>query len=119
MLSAFRSSPYLTVNCNKVSVSVSGVHVLQEVGGFEWDDETEEVKGFIQFGYDGEDLLELDLNTFTWIALKPDAATAKQIWDADKNLREFYKTVTVRNPELLKIYVKYGRSSLLRTGRIT
>ncbi|XP_030268689.1 major histocompatibility complex class I-related gene protein-like [Sparus aurata] len=99
-----------------VSVSVSGVHVLQEVNGLEWDDETGEVKGFSQFGYDGEDLLELDPNTFTWIALRPEAVTAKQIWDANKDLRQSYKTaVTLIFPEQMKTYVEYGRSVLLRT----
>uniref|UniRef100_A0A671U9C8 Ig-like domain-containing protein n=1 Tax=Sparus aurata TaxID=8175 RepID=A0A671U9C8_SPAAU len=93
-----------------------GVHVLQMVGGCEWDDETEEVKGFAQFGYDGEDLLAFDLNTFTWIALRPEAFTAKQIWNADEDLREFYKTALTRfYPEWLKTYVEYGRSVLLRT----
>ena len=103
-----------------VSVSVSGVHVLQEVNGLEWDDETGEVKGFAQFGYDGEDLLKLDPNTFSWIALRPEAVTAKQIWDANKDLRQSYKTaVTLIFPEQMKTYVEYGRSVLLRTGRIT
>ncbi|XP_073319797.1 major histocompatibility complex class I-related gene protein-like [Pagrus major] len=97
-----------------------GVHVLQEAGGCEWDDETEEVKGFVQFGYDGDDFLALDLNTLTWIALRPEADIAKPIWDADKNLIKEYKSaLTQIFPELLKTYVKYGRSFPLITGRIT
>ncbi|XP_073319748.1 major histocompatibility complex class I-related gene protein-like [Pagrus major] len=93
-----------------------GVHVLQTVHGCEWDDETGEVKGFAQYGYDGEDLLVLDLNTFKWIALRPETVIAKLIWDADKNLREFYKTsFTHIFPERLKTFMKYGGSSLLRT----
>uniref|UniRef100_A0A671XIF3 Ig-like domain-containing protein n=1 Tax=Sparus aurata TaxID=8175 RepID=A0A671XIF3_SPAAU len=93
-----------------------GVHVLQEVNGVEWDDETEEVKGFSQFGYDGEDLLELDPKTSTWIALRPEAVIAKPIWEDDKELgKEFKIFLTQIFPEQLKQYVKYGRSSLLRT----
>ena len=103
-----------------VSVSVSGVHVLQEVNGFQWDDETEEVNGFSQFGYDYEDLVALDPKTLTWNALRPEAVSAKQIWDANKDLRQSYRTAfTVIYPEQLKTYVKYGRSVLLRTGTIT
>ncbi|XP_073319754.1 major histocompatibility complex class I-related gene protein-like [Pagrus major] len=93
-----------------------GVHILQEAGGCEWDDETGEVKGFVQYGYDGEDLLVLDLNTFTWIALRPEADIAKPIWEADKDLGKKCKTVLTQNyPERLKKYLDYGRSFLLRT----
>ncbi|XP_030268684.1 major histocompatibility complex class I-related gene protein-like [Sparus aurata] len=93
-----------------------GVHVVQEGNGVEWDDETGEVKGFARYGYDGEDLLELDLNTFTWNALRPEADPTKQIWDASKVMREFYEThFTQIFPERLKKYVDYGRSVLLRT----
>uniref|UniRef100_A0A671UKA4 Major histocompatibility complex class I-related gene protein-like n=1 Tax=Sparus aurata TaxID=8175 RepID=A0A671UKA4_SPAAU len=93
-----------------------GVHVLQMMGGCEWDDETDEVKGFAQTGYDGEDLMELDPKTFTWIALRPEAVIAKLIWDADKDKRESFETVLTQFcPEQLKMYVDYGRSVLLRT----
>ncbi|XP_073319799.1 major histocompatibility complex class I-related gene protein-like [Pagrus major] len=93
-----------------------GVHVLQMVDGCEWDDETGEVKGFAEFGYDAEDLLALDPNTFTWIPLRPEAVTAKPIWDANEDFREFFKTaVTQIYPEQLKKFVDYGRSSLLKT----
>ncbi|XP_073319801.1 major histocompatibility complex class I-related gene protein-like [Pagrus major] len=93
-----------------------GVHVLQRLGGCEWDDETGEVKGFMQLGYDGEGLMELDLNTLTWIALRPEAVIAKPIWDADKVLKEFFKSALTQNyPELLKTFMNYGRSFLLRT----
>ncbi|XP_030266298.1 major histocompatibility complex class I-related gene protein-like, partial [Sparus aurata] len=93
-----------------------GVHVLQRVDGCEWDNKTEEVKGFVQFGYDGEDFMKGDQKTSTWIALRPEAVTTKQIWEADKDLRETYKIhLTQIYPELLKTYVKYGGSFLLRT----
>ncbi|XP_030267507.1 class I histocompatibility antigen, F10 alpha chain-like, partial [Sparus aurata] len=93
-----------------------GVHVLQRLNGCEWDDETGEVKGFVQFAYDGEDFLKLDLNTLTWIALRPEAVTAKLIWDADKELGKVFKIfLTQIFPEQLRQYVKYGGSILLRT----
>uniref|UniRef100_A0A3Q3F5V3 MHC class I-like antigen recognition-like domain-containing protein n=1 Tax=Labrus bergylta TaxID=56723 RepID=A0A3Q3F5V3_9LABR len=58
---------------------------FQEMYGCEWDDETGDVNGYRQIGYDGEDFI---------------AVVTKQKWDKDKK------------------YVNYGRSSLMRTGRI-
>uniref|UniRef100_A0A671TJV5 MHC class I-like antigen recognition-like domain-containing protein n=1 Tax=Sparus aurata TaxID=8175 RepID=A0A671TJV5_SPAAU len=101
------------------SVSVSGVHVLQETGGCEWDDETDEVKGFAQFGYDGEDFMVLDLNTFTWNALRPEVVPAKPILEADPFLRgHSNRTLTNFCPDCLKTYVE-DLKNILRKGRIT
>uniref|UniRef100_A0A3B4VPB3 MHC class I-like antigen recognition-like domain-containing protein n=1 Tax=Seriola dumerili TaxID=41447 RepID=A0A3B4VPB3_SERDU len=94
-----------------------GVHILQRMSGCEWDDETGEVKGYMQFGYDGEDLIAFNLKTLTWIAPQPQAVITKLRWDADIKLNEHFLTQTC--PEWLKKYLDYGRSSLLRTGRIT
>ena len=98
---------------------VSGVHVFQVVSGLEWDDETGEVKGFVQYGYDGEDFMALDPNTFTWIALTPEAIIAKPIWEADNAFGEYYKLAFTIYQEMLMSSVEFGGSSLLRTGRIT
>ncbi|XP_030268686.1 major histocompatibility complex class I-related gene protein-like [Sparus aurata] len=95
---------------------LGGVHVVQVVGGCEWDDETEEVKGFLKFGYNGEDFKEFDPNTSTWIALRPEAFLGKLLLDANKELGRKIKTVLTQTfPEHLKTFVKYGSSSLLRT----
>ncbi|XP_073318999.1 major histocompatibility complex class I-related gene protein-like [Pagrus major] len=107
----------LTYSLMRLYNQSEGVHVLQEVDGVEWDDETGEVKGFAQFGYDGEDLLALDLNTLTWIALRPEADIVIPLWDPDKDSMKYYTFLfTQIYPELLKEYVDYGRSSLLRTA---
>ncbi|MEQ2176854.1 hypothetical protein GOODEAATRI_032512, partial [Goodea atripinnis] len=96
------------------------VHVYQHMYGCEWDSETGEVKGYDQQGYDGEDLIILDLETKSWIAPIPQAVITKNKWNNDKDAVEhekFYLTQTCA--EWLKKYVDYGRSSLMRTGIVT
>ncbi|XP_051811500.1 major histocompatibility complex class I-related gene protein-like [Acanthochromis polyacanthus] len=91
------------------------VHVLQRMYGCEWDDETGEISGFNQYGYDGEDFIALDLQTLTWIAPKPQAFITKLKWDADKARLEFNKNFyTYMCPDWLKKYAQYARSSLQR-----
>ncbi|XP_071356538.1 major histocompatibility complex class I-related gene protein-like [Trachinotus anak] len=93
-----------------------GVHILQRMNGCEWDDETGEVVGFNQYGYDGEDLMSFDLRTSTWTALKPEAVITKHSWDADKpRSRENKYFLTQLCPDWLRKSLDYGRSSLLRT----
>ncbi|KAG7219330.1 hypothetical protein INR49_003448, partial [Caranx melampygus] len=94
---------------------VSGVHIVQMMTGCEWDDETGEVTGFHQYGYDGEDFIAFDLRTETWIAPLQQAVITKHKWDYDRALSAQMKNYfTQICPEWLKKYVNYGRSSLMR-----
>ncbi|XP_030268308.1 major histocompatibility complex class I-related gene protein-like [Sparus aurata] len=93
-----------------------GVHIVQRMYGCEWDDETDEVNGFDQDGYDGEDFIAFDLKTETWIAPKQQAVITKNKWDHNKAYVASQKNYfTQICPEWLKKYVDYGRSVLLRT----
>uniref|UniRef100_UPI0037E8B696 class I histocompatibility antigen, F10 alpha chain-like n=1 Tax=Semicossyphus pulcher TaxID=241346 RepID=UPI0037E8B696 len=93
-----------------------GVHINQKTYGCEWDDETQDVYGFRQESYDGEDFIALDLKTLTWIAPIPQAVITKHKWDSKTaEIAQEKNYLTQICPEWLKKYVDYGRSSLLRT----
>uniref|UniRef100_A0A8C2WIL8 Ig-like domain-containing protein n=1 Tax=Cyclopterus lumpus TaxID=8103 RepID=A0A8C2WIL8_CYCLU len=93
-----------------------GVHIVQRMYGCEWDDETGEVKGYDQYGFDGEDFLSYDHETESYIAPRQQAVITQQRWNNDKALMENRKHYyTEECPEFLKKYVNYGRSSLMRT----
>ncbi|KAK2920772.1 hypothetical protein Q8A73_000257 [Channa argus] len=94
-----------------------GVHILQWMVGCDWDDDTDEVTAYYQFGYDGEDFIGFDLKTETWIAPKPEGFTTKLKWDNNRaftaQMKNYFTQIC---PEWLKKYVNYGSRSLLRTG---
>ncbi|XP_034456825.1 major histocompatibility complex class I-related gene protein-like [Hippoglossus hippoglossus] len=93
-----------------------GVHIVQYMTGCEWDDETGEVKGYNQYGYDGEDFISWDMETETWIAPTSQSVITKLKWDQNKALlaqRKNYDTQVC--PSWLKKFLEQGRSSLLRT----
>ncbi|XP_068196025.1 major histocompatibility complex class I-related gene protein-like isoform X1 [Antennarius striatus] len=93
-----------------------GFHIVQRMTGCQWDDETGEVTGFDQYGYNGEDFLVLDLKTETWIAPRPQALITKHRWDHDRGWMDYVKHYYTKEcPEWGRKYLENGRSSLLRT----
>nr|XP_040045406.1 major histocompatibility complex class I-related gene protein-like [Gasterosteus aculeatus aculeatus] len=95
-----------------------GVHIVQRMIGCEWYDETNEVNGYDQYGYDGEDFISFDLQTEQWIAAKQEASIIKQKWNQNRALIAGKKNfLTHECPEGLKKFLSYGRSSLMRTER--
>ncbi|XP_054647509.1 class I histocompatibility antigen, F10 alpha chain-like isoform X2 [Dunckerocampus dactyliophorus] len=93
-----------------------GVHIYQKMSGCEWNTETDEVRGWDQESYDGEDFITLDMNTWTFTAAKPQAIPSKHEWDHDSvymdSLKYYYTEIC---PYYLKKYVKLGRNFLMRT----
>ncbi|KAM3596402.1 uncharacterized protein V6R79_013872 [Siganus canaliculatus] len=112
------SQKFFRANLNNLKQRLNqtgGVHILQRMSGCQWDDETGEVTGFSQFGYDGEDFISLDLETLTWVAPKPQAVITKHQWDSDRAELEHTKNFFFQTcPDFLRRYVVYGRSVLQR-----
>ncbi|XP_061878099.1 class I histocompatibility antigen, F10 alpha chain-like [Entelurus aequoreus] len=93
-----------------------GVHILQWMSGCEWNDETDEVTGWYQEGYDGEDFISLDMKTWTWTAAKPQAFPDKLKWDQDIFILDYIKYYFTEDcPSYLKKHVKNGKKVLMRT----
>lgn len=87
--------------------------------GCDWDDETEEVVVFRRFGYNGEDFIEFDMNTEMWITSNPQAEPILQDWNTKKASNGFWKNMlSTICPKWLKLYLTYGRKSLLRKGHM-
>ncbi|XP_076027654.1 major histocompatibility complex class I-related protein 1-like isoform X2 [Genypterus blacodes] len=93
-----------------------GVHILQRMYGCEWDDETGEVKGYDQYGYDGDDFISFVLQSLSWVAAKQQAFITKMKLDKDKAQLAYWKNFyTQLCPDWLKKFVSYGQSTLKRT----
>ncbi|XP_069369905.1 class I histocompatibility antigen, F10 alpha chain-like isoform X3 [Paralichthys olivaceus] len=93
-----------------------GIHIMQWMYGCEWDDETGEVKGYDQHGYDGEDFISFDQQTETYIAPTPQAVITKLKWENDKAELAYYNNFyTQECPSWLKKFLEHGKSSLQRT----
>uniref|UniRef100_A0A3B3YIV7 Ig-like domain-containing protein n=1 Tax=Poecilia mexicana TaxID=48701 RepID=A0A3B3YIV7_9TELE len=76
--------------------------------------------GFLQYGYNGEDFLALDIERDSWIALKQQAIPTKLAWDTDKARLHHSMTFTSQwCPDWLKRSLHYGRNFLMRPGNMT
>ncbi len=95
----------------------SGVHIFQETYGCEWDDETGTTNGFRQYGYDGEDFLDLDLKELRYISPVQEGIRTVWSWNNDRAVlesnKQYFSTMCI---EWLQKYLQYGKSSLEKTG---
>ncbi|XP_074542452.1 major histocompatibility complex class I-related protein 1-like [Halichoeres trimaculatus] len=93
-----------------------GVHILQHLFGCEWDDESEETDGFDRYGYDGEDLLTLDMKTMTWTVPKLHMTPSALGWKTDETVVKWKKKSSISMCLVfLEKYVQYAGSFLQRT----
>uniref|UniRef100_A0A3B4B676 Ig-like domain-containing protein n=1 Tax=Periophthalmus magnuspinnatus TaxID=409849 RepID=A0A3B4B676_9GOBI len=93
-----------------------GVHMWQWMFGCDWDDETDDITVYLQYAFDGEDFIYLNLSTESWVVVKPEALITKEKWvksGAIQLAKQYiHKVCTVG----LKNYVRYGEKTLKRTG---
>ncbi|XP_066511380.1 patr class I histocompatibility antigen, B-1 alpha chain-like [Hoplias malabaricus] len=90
-----------------------GVHTWQFMCGCVLNEDGTK-DGYWQYGYDGDDFINLDKNTLTWTAPKPEAVITKQKWEktGDASYGKSYLENTCI--EWLQKYVEYGKSTLER-----
>nr|BAA33884.1 MHC class I antigen [Cyprinus carpio] len=92
----------------------TGVHSFQFMYGCELDTDGT-TRGYMQYGYDGEDFLSLDKSSLTYTAANPQAVITKVKWDstrAQANSAKAYLENTCI--EWLNKYVAYGKDTLER-----
>ncbi|XP_076855071.1 BOLA class I histocompatibility antigen, alpha chain BL3-7-like isoform X2 [Brachyhypopomus gauderio] len=91
-----------------------GVHTVQVMYGCKLEDDGTKT-GYMQFGYDGEDYIHLDLNTLTWTAANAKAVITKFKWNINVGDRVGVKNYLENTCiEWLQKYVSYGRYTLER-----
>ncbi|XP_058608981.1 class I histocompatibility antigen, F10 alpha chain-like [Onychostoma macrolepis] len=92
-----------------------GVHINQVMYGCSWDEETGDVDGFDEHGYDGEDFFSLDLKNLRYISTVPEAHITLVKVNNNKALLEQKKQYRTQECiEWLKKYLQYGKSTLER-----
>ncbi|KAK1806915.1 hypothetical protein P4O66_005398, partial [Electrophorus voltai] len=93
--------------------NTEGVHTWQVVYGCDLNDDGTK-RGYIQYGYDGEDFLSLDLNTLTWTAANAKAVITKLKWEETAKAAAHNIYLENNCTEWLQKYVSYGRDTLER-----
>ncbi|KAM4539248.1 major histocompatibility complex class I-related gene protein-like isoform 2-T2 [Odontesthes bonariensis] len=104
-----------TYSFNQQSGKTEGAPIIQQIIGCDWDNETNEVNGYVRYGNNGEDFISFDLDTKTWITLDAQAAAIKKEWDGDEARNVALKLdITTACPTWLKTFLTYGKSYLTR-----
>ncbi|XP_037387608.1 H-2 class I histocompatibility antigen, Q10 alpha chain-like isoform X2 [Pygocentrus nattereri] len=96
-----------------VFIQTEGFHIMQWMYGCELHDDGTK-RGYMQYGYDGEDFISLDLNTGTWTAANPKAVITKQKWEKNQRKTADYSKAFLLNQcvSFLKKVLNHSRSSL-------
>ncbi|KAA0859604.1 HLA class I histocompatibility antigen alpha chain family protein, partial [Enterobacter hormaechei] len=112
-----RSSMHQTFK-NNINIAMErfnqtqGVHTYQEMYGCEWDDETEEITGFDEDGFDGEDFTAMDYKENRYISPVSQGLASVEKWNREGTLQRYKQYLSTICVEWLKKYLEYGKSSL-------
>uniref|UniRef100_A0A8C6S9Y9 Ig-like domain-containing protein n=1 Tax=Neogobius melanostomus TaxID=47308 RepID=A0A8C6S9Y9_9GOBI len=93
---------------------IGGSHLYQRMSGCDWNDETNEIRGYFQTAFDGEDFISLDWETQTWVAPKQQAFDTKLRWERNGVALRYKDYFDHRCADALKRYVRYGEKTLKR-----
>lgn len=89
-----------------------GIHTVQQMYGCSWDDETGDVDGFDEHGYDGEDFLSLDLKNLQYVTTLPQGVITQVKWNNNQakleQEKQYANQICI---EWLKKYLQYGKSA--------
>ncbi|XP_072313858.1 class I histocompatibility antigen, F10 alpha chain-like [Eucyclogobius newberryi] len=91
-----------------------GSHIHQKMSGCEWNDETNEINGYYQFGFDGDDFITFDLETETFVAPRPEAFITKHKWEKNGEVYRVKHYIIHQCVQYLKKHLRNGQSVLLR-----
>lgn len=91
---------------------------MQLMFGCEIDDDGT-TRGHSQYGYDGEDLVSLDLETETWTEAKSQAMITINKWKpTGQKANHCTRYLKYECIHWLKTFVSYGREILDRKGKV-
>uniref|UniRef100_A0A673MYW1 Major histocompatibility complex class I-related gene protein-like n=1 Tax=Sinocyclocheilus rhinocerous TaxID=307959 RepID=A0A673MYW1_9TELE len=108
---------------NKINITVlmeqlnqsHGVHVYQRMYGCDWDDETNDSRGFDQHGYDGQDFIFLDMKEPRYVTPVLQGIITMQKLNKDREqlelLKQYYEQDCV---DWIKYFLMLGKAALVK-----
>ncbi|KAM9447071.1 H-2 class I histocompatibility antigen, Q10 alpha chain-like [Clarias gariepinus] len=93
------------------------VHTLQWMYGCELDDDGT-IRVYMQYGYDGEDFVALDLRTETWIAARYHRVISTANWVSTAGHATYWKSYLEHDCiDQLQLFLSFGKETLERKVR--
>uniref|UniRef100_A0A3B4A4B0 Ig-like domain-containing protein n=1 Tax=Periophthalmus magnuspinnatus TaxID=409849 RepID=A0A3B4A4B0_9GOBI len=102
-------------NIKQLLNQTEGAHIWQWMFGCDWDDETDDITGYVQCAFDGEDFISLDPSTESWVAAKSEAVFTKMRWERSGQIQRYKHYIHKVCNVGLKNFVRYGEKTLRRT----